>query len=147
MKTRILAPLFLLLASACAAPGGPAGKVLSSTCPSCGTVRGIDVINTGDAGRTSGAGALMGAVVGGVVGHQFGSGRGQDAATAAGAVGGAVAGNEMERQRNANAVGRYYRVTIDMDRGDTASINVDNPAALRSGDRVRVVGNNIEIIQ
>jgi outer membrane lipoprotein SlyB len=144
MKKQIIGLLLIALAAGCAAPGGPAGKVASSTCPSCGTVRGIDVMNTGE-GRATGAGALMGAVVGGVVGHQFGSGRGQDAATAAGAVGGAVAGNELEKQRN--AAGRYYRVTIDMDRGHTETVNVGDPAELRSGDRVRVVGNNIEIIR
>ena len=143
MKKHILASALLVLAAACAAPGGPSGKVLSSTCDACGTVRGIDVMNT-RSGNSTGAGAVMGAVVGAVVGHQFGSGRGQDAATAGGAVAGAVAGNEMEKQRNAGA--RYYRVTIDMDRGYTETVNVDNPAQLRSGDRVRVIGNNIEII-
>jgi uncharacterized protein YcfJ len=144
MKKQIVASLLLVLAAACAAPGGPSGRVISSTCDACGTVRGIDVMNTRE-GRSTGAGAVMGAVAGAVVGHQFGSGRGQDAATAGGAVAGAVAGNEIEKNRNAGS--RYYRVTIDMDRGFTETVNVDHPAELRSGDRVRVIGNTIEIIR
>jgi uncharacterized protein YcfJ len=144
MNKHLVASVFLVLATACAAPGGPSGKVLGSrTCDACGTVRGIDVMNT-RSGNTSGAGAVMGAVVGAVVGHQFGSGRGNTAATAGGAVAGAYAGNEIEKERRDG--GRYYRVTIDMDRGYTETVNVGDPEQLRSGDRVRVIGNNIEII-
>jgi outer membrane lipoprotein SlyB len=144
MKNALLAfTLLVFAAPGCAAdPAAPGGKV--SDCADCGTVRAIDPINQGD-GKASGAGAVLGAVIGGVVGHQFGSGRGQDAATAAGAVGGAAAGHQMEKNRNApNTV---YRVTIDMDRGLTESITVPDPAGLRNGDRVRVVGRNIERIR
>jgi len=144
MKKPILASLFLVFATACVAPA-PAGKVVDRACTDCGTVRAVDIMNTGVRGPATGAGAVMGAVVGGVVGHQIGSGHGQDAATVAGAAAGAVAGHEMEKRRSAGA-GDYYRVTIDMDRGNTESINVDNPAGLRSGMRVRVVGNTIEIL-
>ena len=144
MKKHILASLLLVLTAACVAPA-PTGKVVDRACADCGTVRAVDVMYTGTRDRVTGAGAVMGAVVGGVVGHQFGSGRGQDAATVAGAAAGAVAGHEMEKQRAAGS-GDYYRVTIDMDRGNTESINVENPAGLRSGQRVRVVGTTIEIL-
>ncbi len=49
----------------------------------------------------------------------------------------------MEKNRNA---GSYYRVTVDMDRGNTETVNVADPAGLRPGHRVRVVGNNLEIL-
>lgn len=143
MNKHILASLLLVITAACAT-STPTGKVVDRTCADCGTVRAVDVINTGTRGPATGAGAVMGAVVGGVVGHQVGSGRGQDAATVAGAAAGAVAGHEMEKRRSGG--GSYYRVTIDMDRGNTESVNVDNPASLRAGDRVRVIGNNIEIL-
>src|SRR5690349_25029209 len=108
-----------------------------------GRVVAIDVV--GGSGRTSGGGAVAGAIIGGVLGHQVGSGRGNDVATAAGAVGGAVAGNEIEKQNQAMA--SYYRITIDMDRGNTETVNVANPAGLRPGNRVKVIGNNIEIVR
>jgi outer membrane lipoprotein SlyB len=140
MKNRLIAIALLAFAAACAGPS-PMGTV-RDTCANCGTVRGVDVIN--EEPRTTGAGALMGAVMGGVVGHQFGSGKGQDAATAAGAVGGAYAGNEVEKGRAASS---YYRITIDMDRGNTETVNVANPAGLRPGNRVKVIGNNIEYVR
>ena len=133
----IVAAAALLLG--CVAPPNQPGGV--KACRDCGTVRSIDSASGSD--QTSGAGALMGAVVGGVIGHQFGSGRGKDAATAAGAVGGAVAGNEMERQRNAAG---FYRVLVKMDDGGMRTINVGVLNGLREGDRVRVAGQNLELL-
>ena len=137
MRNSLLA-LALLLFTGCVAPGG------AVSCRDCGTVRAVDVINQAG-GRASGAGAIVGAVIGGVVGHQFGSGRGQDAATAAGAAGGAVAGHEAEKARS--GPGSYYRVTVDMDNGNTREVNVADPRGLARGSRVRVVGRNLEIVQ
>jgi len=143
MKNSLFALVVAALAAiGCATAAPPAGKVVE--CADCGTVRSIDAISQGD-GRASGAGAVMGAVIGGVVGHQFGSGRGQDAATAAGAVGGAAAGHQIEKNRNAPTT--VYRVAIDMDRGLTEAINVDDPGGLRRGDRVRVIGKDIHRIE
>lgn len=138
----VLASLVLALATVGCTTPAPGGRV--ADCRSCGTVRAVDVINQSP-GEARGTGALIGAVIGGVIGHQFGSGSGQDAATAAGAVGGAVAGHEMEKQRNAG--GSYYRVTVDMDSGHTETVNVADPAGLRRGSRVRVAGRNLEVIQ
>ena len=143
MKNSLFALVVAALAGiGCATAAPPAGKVVD--CADCGTVRAIDAINQGD-GRASGAGAVMGAVIGGVVGHQFCSGRGQDAATAAGAVGGAAAGHQMEKNRNAPVT--IYRVTIDMDHAGRESIDVNDPAGLRPGDRVRVKGKDIHRIE
>lgn len=132
MNRLIIAAVLLALSSV-----GFAASV--TECSDCGTVRAVDpMTKSGDA---SGKGAIIGAVIGGVVGHQFGSGRGQDAATAAGAVGGAAAGHQVEKNRN---TGTYYRITVDMDKGETRSVNVSDPAGLRAGSRVRVSGNNLE---
>lgn len=131
----------LLAGPACAAdPVGPSGSV--SECRNCGTVRSIEQVDK--SGQASGAGAVIGAVIGGVVGHQFGSGRGQDAATAAGAVGGAAAGHQVEKQRRS---GTFFQVLVKMDSGGTEVVNVNDPAGLRVGDRVRVNGRNIEVLE
>jgi len=55
-----------------------------------------------------------------------------------------VAGNEIEKQRS--APGRYYRVTVDMDHGHTETVNVADPQGLTRGSRVRVAGQNLEIV-
>ena len=138
MKTTwMIAAVFAAFAGVAAGADGKVGK-----CNDCGTVRGVDVMNRGD--DTSGKGAVIGAVIGGVAGHQFGSGRGNDAATAGGAVAGAVAGNEVEKKQNAD---RYYRVTVEMDKGGSREVNVGDSAGLKSGDRVRVSGKNLEKVE
>lgn len=142
MRTLIIPLMALLLAGAGCAAEPPARGGAVSDCRSCGTVRSIESMDRG--GQASGAGAVIGAVIGGVVGHQFGSGRGQDAATAAGAIGGAAAGHQAERQyRNAG----FYRVGIRMDSGELRDVDVADPAGLRVGDRVRVSGRNLEMLE
>lgn len=135
-NTFIAATLALLATSACAQQQGAV-----KGCADCGTVRAVDVMN--GSGEASGKGALLGAVIGGVIGHQFGGGSGQDVATAAGAVGGAAAGHQAEKNRSS---GSYYRITIDMDSGATREVNVDDPRGLRPGSKVRVSGNNVEML-
>lgn len=142
MKTLAIATLALALGTLGCASDQPGRGGAVGECRSCGTVRSIDAM--GGEGQASGAGALMGAVIGGVVGHQFGSGRGQDAATAAGAIGGAAAGHQAEKQYRG---ARFYRVGVRMDSGEMRDIDVAEPAGLRVGDRVRVSGRNLEILE
>ena len=140
--TRMLSAATVVLA-ACAAPATapqPLGTVTGSNCLDCGTVAAIQPVKTG--GGATGAGAVMGAVIGGIVGHQFGSGRGNDAATAAGAVGGAAAGHQMEKSARGATV---YRVIIHMDAGGSRQIDVADLNGLAKGQRVRVVGSNIQL--
>ena len=129
----------LAAALACCAGAAGAEKGRVGECRDCGTVRAVDLMEK--SGDASGKGAVIGAVIGGVVGHQFGSGRGQDAATVGGAVAGGAIGHNEEKKRSA---GSFYRITIDMDRGGTREVNVADAAGLRSGDRVRVAGKDLE---
>ena len=86
-------------------------------------------------------GTVIGGIVGGLIGHQIGSGTGQTAATIAGAVGGSVAGNQIEkRSRGAN---ESFRVTVRLDNGSYQTVTQDNITDLRTGDRVRVDGNQV----
>ena len=140
MKNSLLAASFLVLAGlGCGTVVFAEGQV--SKCRDCGTVRAVEQVDKD--GKASGAGLVLGAVVGGVVGHQFGSGRGQDAATAAGAVGGAAVGHQAEKNRNS---GSYYRVMVDMDHGGTRDVNVADSRGLVAGSRVRVKGNDLEML-
>jgi outer membrane lipoprotein SlyB len=104
-----------------------------------GVVDRIEVISKGDSSNI--AGTVIGGIVGGLIGHQIGSGRGNTAATIAGAAGGAYAGNRIQdRQRADNET---FRVTVRMDDGSTRVITQENITDLRTGDRVRVEGNNV----
>ena len=104
-----------------------------------GVVDRIEVINRTDPNNI--AGTVIGGIVGGLIGHQIGGGTGQTVATIGGAVGGAYAGNQIEQRRRANH--ESFRVNVRMDNGTYQTVTQDNIMDLRTGDRVRVDGNNI----
>ena len=104
-----------------------------------GTVDRIEVINR-SAGNNA-AGTIIGGIVGGLIGTQIGSGRGRTAATVAGAVGGAVAGNVIEGRRRTDH--ETFRVTVRLDNGSVQTVTQENINDLRTGDRVRLHGNQI----
>lgn len=93
-------------------------------------------------GEASGVGAAVGGVVGGLLGNQIGSGSGRKVATAVGAVGGAVAGHTIEKNRNEHVTG--YRVSVRMDTGEQRSFTESADTPVRAGDRVRVIGGNLQ---
>lgn len=136
----------LALVAGCAGPAHQGSSVASA--PGPGYVSSQDVqyghvtsISMIDAGRTSGAGAVIGGVVGAVVGNQIGSGAGRAAATGIGAVGGAIVGNEIEQSRSS---GQAYRVEVRMDNGSIRVFDYMDLNGLRAGDRVRVVNGQLE---
>lgn len=108
-------------------------------CNECGVIASITPVK--EKAQGSGAGAVIGAIAGGVVGHQFGGGRGKDVATAAGAIGGGFAGNEIEKRARATT---HYAIGVNMENGSFQTVNVNDPAGLSAGARVRVVGGNIQ---
>jgi outer membrane lipoprotein SlyB len=84
---------------------------------------------------------VIGGIVGGLIGHQIGSGTGNTVATVAGAAGGAYAGNQIQQRRRTD--NETFRVTVRMDNGSYQTVTQENITDLRTGDRVRVDGNNI----
>ena len=104
-----------------------------------GEVRHIEEIRTRPQG--SGTGAVIGGVLGGLVGNQFGHGGGKAATTVLGAAGGAVAGNNIERNRNEGVSG--YRVTVQLDNGQSRTFQESRLDGLRIGDRVRIDNGNL----
>ncbi|CAN5884025.1 hypothetical protein BH11PSE8_BH11PSE8_18760 [soil metagenome] len=104
-----------------------------------GEVRHIEEIRTRPKG--SGTGAVIGGVLGGLVGNQFGHGGGKAATTVLGAAGGAVAGNNIERNRNEGVSG--YRVTVQLDNGQSRTFQESRLDGLRIGDRVRIDNGNL----
>ena len=100
-----------------------------------GVVDRIEVINRGNPNNVGGT--VIGAIVGGLIGSQIG---GSGTGAVVGAVGGAVVGNTISRQRASNEA---FRISIRMNDGSYRTMDEPNIADLRTGDRVRVEGNNI----
>ena len=108
-------------------------------CADCGVV--VEVKEVEVKGEGSGVGAVAGGVVGAVVAHEIVDGRNQGIATVAGAAGGALAGHQIEKQVKAK---KRYDVAVRMEDGSTRTVALAAAPALKSGDRVRVVGPNLE---
>ena len=104
-----------------------------------GTVDRIEVINRKDPNNI--AGTVIGGIVGGLIGHQIGGGTGQTVATIGGAVGGAYAGNQIQQRKRTDH--ESFRITVRMDNGSYQTVTEENIMDLRTGDRVRVDGNNL----
>lgn len=102
-----------------------------------GRVTGVQVIQTQQPGRTSGAGAVIGGIGGAVIGNQIGGGSGRDVARIAGVVGGAIAGNAIEKNLN-NRVAETYRISVQTDNGVLRAYDLTSNTDLRAGDRVRI---------
>ena len=104
-----------------------------------GTVDRIEVVAKKDPNNI--AGTVIGGIIGGLIGHQIGGGTGNTVATIAGAAGGAYAGNQVQSRKRADH--ETFRVTVRMDNGQYQTVTQENIMDLRTGDRVRVEGNNI----
>ena len=104
-----------------------------------GTVDRIEVVGKKDPNNI--AGTVIGGIIGGLIGHQVGGGTGNTVATIAGAAGGAYAGNQIQSRKRADH--ETFRVTVRMDNGEYQTVTQENIMDLRTGDRVRVDGNNI----
>ncbi len=120
-------------------PGGVA--VTRVVCRECGVVENIREVEK--KGESSGiAGAAVGGVVGGLLGHQIGKGRGKDVATVAGVVGGAVAGNQIEKRM---ASSKGYETSVRFDDGRLEVLSHEAAPSWRVGNRVRLVGGNLQV--
>ena len=89
------------------------------------------------------AGGIGGALIGGGIGSLFGGGSGQTVATVIGAAGGAYVGSQAA-QRNQTFV---WRIGVRYDDGSVATVQQTTAPALRIGDRVRITGSSIQLLQ
>ena len=128
---------------------GESSAARRDVCESCGTVESVAAIQetsgTGGVGQTPGLGAVAGGVIGGLLGNQVGGGSGKTIATIAGAAGGAYAGHRVQ-QHYGNKRQRYD-ITVRMDDGDTRTFTRDYDPGLLTGDRVRLDGDELALIE
>jgi outer membrane lipoprotein SlyB len=87
-------------------------------------------------------GGIGGALIGGGIGSLFGGGSGQTVATVIGAAGGAYAGSQAA-QRSQTFV---WRIGVRYDDGTVATVQQTAAPALRIGDRVRITGSSIQLL-
>jgi outer membrane lipoprotein SlyB len=109
-------------------------------CADCATVQSITQVTVDGDGRV--LGTVAGGVLGAVVGSQFGKGDGRTAAGVAGAVGGALLGREIQKRHNERT---QYEVLVRMADGQQRTVIYAEPPSLRVGDRVRLVGDTLEV--
>jgi outer membrane lipoprotein SlyB len=112
----------------------------SASCHDCATVQAVNEVVVDGEGRV--LGTVAGGVLGAVVGSQFGKGDGRTAAGVAGAVGGALLGREIQKRHNQRT---QYEVVVRMNDGQQRTVVYAEPPSLRVGDRVRVVGETLEL--
>jgi len=109
-------------------------------CRECATVQAVNAVTVDGEGRV--LGTVAGGVLGAVVGSQFGKGDGRTAAGVAGAVGGALLGREIQKRHNERT---QYEVVVRMNDGQQRTVIYADTPNFRVGDRVRVVGDVLEL--
>ena len=122
-----------------AAPTAVAATPVKALCYECGTVESIREIEK--PGQAGGAGAVAGGLLGGLLGHQVGNGRGRDVMTVVGAVGGAIAGHQVEKNVKK---AKTYEIMVRFEDGTTQTIAQETAPAWQTGDKVRIVNNQLQ---
>ncbi|RZJ09923.1 MAG: glycine zipper 2TM domain-containing protein [Rubrivivax sp.] len=110
-------------------------------CADCATVQAVNEVVVDGEGKV--LGTVAGGVLGAVVGSQIGGGDGRKVAGVAGAVGGALLGREIQRRHNQRT---QYEVVVRMNDGQQRTVVYADPPNLRAGDRVRVDGDTLALV-
>lgn len=145
-KPRVAAPKAVEVAEAPApnsapAPSStPAPQVVAPkpVCLDCGTVENFRQVEV--KGDGSALGAVAGGATGALIGHQFGRGTGKDLMTIAGAVGGAFAGHAIEKNVRTKT---RFEISVRMEDGSLKTISQDTAPAVRIGEHVRVINDQL----
>lgn len=128
---------------------GESSAARRDVCETCGTVESVAAIQEasggGGVGQTPGLGAVAGGVIGGLLGNQVGGGSGKTIATIAGAAGGAYAGHRVQQHYGSKR--QRYDITVRMDDGSTRTFTRDYDPGLLTGDRVRLDGDELALIE
>ncbi len=131
-----------------ALPAWAQGAPGAADCGNCGTVQSITPVNVRQQWTPLGSMPEAGAVGGGPTGQpgsatmlSIGPGFSNRGMVVVGAAGGAAYAqkpNEYQRQR--------WDVTVKMDRGPPRVVNLSYEPFVQEGDRVRVFGNQLELL-
>lgn len=130
------------------APGAGAPSPVSEDCDRCGTVQSISRTTAKD--QWTPLGSVSASPLGtgdttnpsGVTMYQIGKGFSKQGTVIVGAAGGAA---YQTRPRELNT--SRWEVVVRMDAGGTRSVTQNYEPMLREGDRVRVMGSQLELVQ
>lgn len=86
----------------------------------------------------SGVGTVAGAALGGIAGSNVGQGKGAIAAGILGAVAGGMIGQNVEGNMSNR---RGLEITVKLDNGEMRAVTQDADELFRAGDRVRLLSN------
>ena len=115
----------------------PACYQSKASCPNCGKVEAINVVEEGEA---SGLGAVGGAVAGGVIGNKLGGKKNKKLGTVLGAVGGAVGGHYAEKYLRK---GKRGDVVVLLNDESHKTVSFDTEPPYKVGDSVKVEGDKL----
>ncbi len=116
-------------------------KVAAASCPQCGTVESVRLVER--IGSGSGLGAVAGGVAGAILGNQVGGGSGRTVMTIAGGAGGAYLGNEIEKNTNKTSA---YQIRVRMADGSLRTIHQREVPGVNAGDRVRINNGTVTAV-
>jgi outer membrane lipoprotein SlyB len=124
-----------ILGKSLLATGGnrPAAQRVARSCPHCGVVEAINVIEVKGEGNY--LGMIAGGLAGALLGSQVGGGSGRTIATVAGAAGGAFAGNEVEKRMKTT---KHHEVIVRLESGGSQAVSYEAEPGFKVGERVRV---------
>ena len=136
-----------LLASPVAAQS-PAPVPVTGDCDRCGKIESIRPVTAKDSWTPLGTvsatplGNGTGATPSGVTMYQIGPGFSKQGTVLIGAAGGAA-----YRTRPSELNAKRWEIAVRMDDGGSRSVVQNYEPMLREGDRVRVMGNQLELVQ
>jgi outer membrane lipoprotein SlyB len=139
---------FALIVGALAAIPGVAQTAASARCERCGKIESIRPVTTKDQWTPLGTvsatplGEGSAAAPSGVTMFQIGPGLSKQGTVLIGAAGGAAYGT---RPSQLNA--KRWEIVVRMDAGGSRSVTQNYEPMLREGDRVRISGSQLELLQ
>jgi outer membrane lipoprotein SlyB len=144
----IRAACVALLAGALAAPPVAAQPATKEQCERCGKVESIRPVTAKDQWTPLGTvsttplGGANAAAPSGVTMFQIGPGLSKQGTVMIGAAGGAAYGTRPSQLNT-----KRWEIVVRMDAGGSRSVTQNYEPMLREGDRVRVLGSQLELLQ
>jgi outer membrane lipoprotein SlyB len=148
LALRLLVALVVIASALVVAAQAPTPVPVTGDCDRCGKIESIRPVTAKDSWTPLGTvsatplGNGTGATPSGVTMYQIGPGFSKQGTVLIGAAGGAA-----YRTRPSELNAKRWEIAVRMDDGGSRSVVQNYEPMLREGDRVRVMGNQLELVQ
>ena len=148
LALRLLVALVVVASALVVAAQAPTPVPVTGDCDRCGKIESIRPVTAKDSWTPLGTvsatplGNGTGATPSGVTMYQIGPGFSKQGTVLIGAAGGAA-----YRTRPSELNAKRWEIAVRMDDGGSRSVVQNYEPMLREGDRVRVMGNQLELVQ